>query len=271
MKLTVIIVCKNGEEKLNEVFNSVHNLGDEILFYDSGSCDKSTEIAKKYGARIVEGPWEGYGKTRYRATQMARYDWILMLDTDEVLDHELKQSILALDLTKINIAYNIPYKNFFGNKYIRFGEWGNDSHVRLANRRGIKTDEEVVHEKLFLQPGIVVSTLKGNILHYTVKDAPHYALKQMNYAWLCAEKYIRQGKRATILHLFLSPPYTFFKNYIIKLGFLDGWQGFVCAKMSAWYTFLKYARLKELQKALPSKQNVFQPFLPNFIVEQNPS
>lgn len=271
MQLTVIIVCKDGEEKLPEVLRSVHGLGDEILFYDSGSGDRSKEIARSFGARIVEGPWEGYGRTRYKAAQLARYDWILMLDTDEVLDNELKESIGSIDLEKINIAYNISYKNFFGNKYIRYGEWGNDSHVRLGNRRGIKTDAEIVHEKLFFQPGIEVKNLNGNILHYTVKDAPHYASKQMTYAWLCADKYLKQGKNATSLQLFISPVFTFCKNYILKLGFLDGWQGFVCAQMSAWYTFLKYARLKELQENELAKENKNEPLFSNVMVEHNPT
>ena len=255
----MIIVCKDGEKKLPEVLKSVEGLGDELLFYDSGRCDRSTEIAKRFGARIVEGPWEGYGKTRFKAVLLASYDWILMLDTDEVLDDELKNSIRLIDLEKINVAYNIRYKNFFGDKFIRFGEWGNDYHVRLANRQGIQTDEEIVHEKLFFQRGVEVKTLQGSIHHYTVKDAHHYTIKQMGYAWLCAEKYLRQGKRATILHLLLSPPFTFFKNYIFKLGFLDGWYGFVCAKMSAWYTFLKYARLKELQ-GVKEKQMRFKAY-----------
>ena len=270
MKLSVIIICKDGEEKLADVMQSVQGLGDEILFYDSGSCDGSKEIAVRYGARIVEGPWEGYGKTRFKAAMMATYDWILMLDTDEVVDKTLKESIRSIDLEKINIAYNIRYKNFFGDKFICYGEWGNDSHVRLGNRRGIKTDAEVVHEKLFFQPGIEIITLGGFIQHYTVKDTAHYAAKQTTYAWLCADKYYRQGKRATILHLFFYPLFTFFKNYVFKLGFLDGWKGYVCARMAAWYTFLKYSRLKELQQSnAPAK--AFEPYPSNVVLGHNPA
>ncbi len=258
MELSIVIICKNGEELLSKVLDSVQGLGNEILFYDSGSCDRSKQIAKRYGAKIIEGKWEGYGRTRWKAAQLAQYDWILMLDADEVIDKELKQSISKINLQKLNVVYDLSYKNFFGDKHMRHGEWGNDSHVRLGNRKGVRTDGETVHEKLFVQPGIEIKKLQGYILHYTVKNSVDLANKQTEYAWLCAEKYFRQGKRTKFINLYFSPMFTFLKNYFFKLGFLDGWQGFVCAKMSAWYTFLKYSRLKEIHQSKVVKEVVSQ-------------
>ena len=188
-----------------------------------------------------------------KAAQLASYDWILMLDTDEAIDETLKESVSRIDLEKINIAYNLRYKNFWGNKLLKHGEWGNDSHVRLGNRLGIKTDGEVVHEKLFFQPGIEITTLQGFVLHHTVKNLEGFARKMMLYADLSAEKYARQGRKAGLLRLFFSPFFSFIQNYFFKLGFLDGPEGFLCAKMMAWYTFLKYARLKELQEQAKNK------------------
>jgi glycosyltransferase involved in cell wall biosynthesis len=249
MNFSVVVICKNDASGLEETLRSVKDLGCEIIVYDSGSIDGSQEIALKHNARLIQGEWEGYGRNRFKAAQLATYDWILMLDTDEVVDDRLRKALQNLDCSKEKRVYNIRYKNFLGNKWIRYGEWGNDSHIRLGNRRGVETDSEIVHEKLFLQPGLEIKQIDGFILHYTVKNMSDYVLKTKNYALLSADKYYRQGKHATAAHIFLSPLYTFIKNYIFKLGFLDGREGFICAKMTAWYTFLKYSNLKKYRKA----------------------
>lgn len=253
MQLSVVIICKDGGTGLAQALQSVQDLGGELLVYDSGSSDNSKQIAAGYGAKILSGTWEGYGRNRWKAAQLATYDWILMLDTDEAIDETLKESISRIDLEKTNVVYNLRYKNFFGNKWLRHGEWGNDSHIRLGNRLGIKTDGEVVHEKLFFQPGIEIKTLPGFVLHHTVKNVEDFAGKMMLYANLCAEKYLRQGKKAGFIKLFFSPVFSFIQNYFFKLGFLDGPEGYSCAKLLAWYSFLKYARLKELQEQQKNK------------------
>jgi hypothetical protein len=140
------------------------------------------------------------------------------------------------------------YKNFYGSKEIRFGEWGKDSHIRMANRKKVRIDQEIVHEKLFLQPWLCIRTLDGFIKHYTVNNSIDYARKMMEYASLSADKYFKQGKPASMLKIYISPLFAFLQNYFFKGGFLDGWKGFVCATMTAWYTFMKYTKLKELEK-----------------------
>ena len=248
MNLSVIIICKNGSARMEETLASVQGVGNEILLYDSGSTDNSVQLAKQFGARVEYGSWEGYGRNRYKAAQLAKNDWILMIDTDEVLDDALRDDILTLDLSHEDVVYNMRYKNFYGTKEIRFGEWGNDSHIRMANRKKVKIDEEIVHEKLFLQPWLCIRTLNGFIRHYTVKDSIDYARKMMEYASLSADKYKKQGRHASVTKIYFSPPFSFIQNYFFKLGFLDGWKGFICASMTAWYTFMKYVKLKELEK-----------------------
>ena len=249
MNISVVIICKNGARGIAETILSVKELGSEILVYDSGSSDESVQIAKDFGVRVVTGTWEGYGRTRYKAAQLASNDWILMLDTDEVIDRELKMSILNLDLSREYFVYNIRYKNFYGKKQIKNGEWGNDSHIRMANRNAVSSDQEIVHEKLFLQEGLIIQTLPGYIVHFTAYNSIEYAYKMVEYARLCAEKYNRLGIKSSLIKIFLSPLFSFLQNYFFKLGFLDGWEGFCCAGMSAWYTFLKYAQLRDLQQS----------------------
>jgi len=248
MDLSIVIICKDGGPGLVQTLQSVQGLSAEILVYDSESGDNSRQIAENFGAKVYSGEWEGYGRNRWKAAQLAKYDWILMLDTDEAIDDTLKRSITSIDLDKTNIVYKLRYKNFFGNKLLKHGEWGNDAHIRLGNRKGIRTDAETVHEKLFFQPGIKIKTPAGYVLHHTVRDTGDFSRKMMLYAGLSAEKYFRQGRKAGFTRLFFSPFFSFIQNYFLKLGFLDGREGFICAKMIAWYTFLKYARLRELQK-----------------------
>ncbi len=248
MIISVVIICKNGSDHIAETLASVQGIGKEILLYDSGSTDNSVEIAKAYGANIAYGAWEGYGRNRYKASQLAKYDWILMIDTDEVLDEDLKEAIFRIDLTQIHLVYNIRYKNFFENKEMKFGEWGNDSHIRMANRKKVQIDQEIVHEKLFLQPGLRIKTLDGYIKHYTANNSIDYARKAIEYASLSADKYLKQGKHASFIKIYFAPLFAFVQNYFLKMGFRDGWKGFVCAGMTAWYTFMKYTKLKELER-----------------------
>lgn len=248
MNVSIVIICKNGSAHISETLASVQGIGDEILLYDSGSTDNSVEIAKTYDARIAYGEWEGYGRNRYKAGKMAKYDWILMIDTDEVVDEDLKEAILHIDLTQTHMVYNMRYKNFFDSKEMKFGEWGNDSHIRMANRKKVQIDQEIVHEKLFLQPGLQIKTLDGFIKHYTADNSIDYARKAMEYASLSADKYLKQGKHATFIKIYFAPLFAFVQNYFFKMGFRDGWKGFVCAGMTAWYTFMKYIKLKELER-----------------------
>jgi hypothetical protein len=141
------------------------------------------------------------------------------------------------------MVYELAYRNFFGDKYLKYGEWGKDYHIRLVNRKLVNWNEAPVHEDMVMPPGVVVKRLKGFILHRTVKSAEDFRQKMFRYEHLGAEKYTRQGKKATLLKLYLSPVFSFLNSYFFKLGFLDGREGFTCAKITAWYTYMKYRLL----------------------------
>lgn len=244
--LSVVIVCKNEAGIIGRTLESLSGLTDDIIVYDNGSTDDTVEIVKRFNVHLYQGAWEGFGKTKNKANALAKYDWVLSLDADEAIDAELKQSLLALSLINDKTLYEIKYKNFLGNEYLRYGEWGNDKHTRLFNRKVVSWDGAPVHEQLLLPASATSSIVKGYILHYTMKDIKDYAAKMVNYAMLNAEKYHRQGKKVSWLKLRVAPGFSFFSNYILKAGFLDGHTGYICARMTAYYTFLKYARLKEL-------------------------
>lgn len=252
--LSVVIICKNEETSIERVLQSLQGLTDDIVVYDNGSTDATMEIAKRFNVNLREGSWEGFGKTKQKATALAKYDWVLNLDADEAIEEELKKELKDLSLEDEKTVYDIPFKNFIGDQYLRYGEWGGDHHIRLFNRKTVNWDDAPVHEQLVLSPGIAVKKLRGHVLHRTVKDMDDYGHKMTRYAMLNAEKYFQQGKKASWLKLRLSPGFTFFNYYILRLGFLDGHAGYVCAKMTAWYTFLKYARLKELWEQRGTKE-----------------
>ena len=246
--LSVVIVCKNEADVIGKTLQSVEVLTDDIILYDNGSSDGTQEIARSRGAKVFEGNWEGFGKTKKKGGGLARYDWVLSIDADEEIDEELRQALQNLQLNNENFVFEIEFKNFFGNKQLKYGEWGSDKHIRLFNRRRVNWNEASVHEQLILDADTKILPLKGFILHQTVKDISEYTRKMTQYALLNASKYHQQGKRSSWVKLNLGPFFAFVKYYFFQLGFLDGWEGFVCARMTAFYTFLKYARLRELNR-----------------------
>ncbi len=216
---------------------------------DSGSTDNTIGIAKKYNITVVNTSWLGYGNTKNKGIDHAKYDWIFSADADEAVDKTLKEALLTLDLSKEEKSvYKVKRKNFIGEKKMNYGAWANDYQIRLFNRKTSRWDDSPVHEQLQIPAGYKVKKLKGALLHYTMKDLDELMDKLNHYASLSAKKYFAQGKKASSYKLYLSPSFTFLLNYFFKLGCLDGRKGFVSAKYYAHYTFLKYALLKDLWK-----------------------
>jgi glycosyltransferase involved in cell wall biosynthesis len=255
---SIVIVCKNETDIIGSTLQSLVDLTDDIIVYDTGSTDGTQEKIRQYNVRLFEGDWEGYGNTKNKATQYAKYDWILSLDADETIDEPLRQSLWQCEPGSETIVYDLKRRNYYRNKYLKHGHWGRDHLIRFFNRRTVKWNDDAVHEKLLFPADVRIKKLKGFILHRSIKDLRDYSNKMVDYAMLGAEKYFKLGKKATWIKLYLSPGFTFFNHYILKLGFLDGYPGYLTAMMTSWYTFLKYARLKELWEKKVSAQN------PNF-------
>jgi len=245
-RFSIVIVCKNEEENIERVLKSIQGITDDILVYDNGSTDGTLSILSKYGVRIIQGEWLGYGQTKKQAVLLAKYDWVLSIDADEALDEELQASLQKLTFGDEKTVYQISFKNLLGEKHLRWGEWGADKHIRLFNRRFVNWNEALVHESLQIPSSAVVQKLSGFVLHRTMKDTVEYSQKMVRYALLNADKYFAQGKKSSWLKRYISPQFSFIKHYIFQLGFLDGWEGLLSARMTAYYTFLKYARLHEL-------------------------
>lgn len=246
MDISVVIITKNEAHIIEKTLQSLQGTFDDIIVVDSGSTDDTISICKKYHARVIETTWDGYGANKNKGIDVAKNDWILSLDADEVPDPELKKSMLQVQLVNDEVVFNIRFKNFFCTKLIRFGEWGFDSHIRIFNRKKVRWNDAAVHEKLILPNNYIISVVEGYILHYTVQSRQEFVKKITTYARMNAGKYAASGKKSNFVKQYVSPVFSFVRNYIFRLGFLDGMEGFIIAKYNAYYTFLKYKYLSEL-------------------------
>ncbi len=246
MDISVVIITKNEAHIIANTLQSLQTVTHDIVIVDSGSTDDTVAICKKMNARVIETDWSGYGINKNKGIEAAKHDWILNLDADEAIDAELRESLLQLALTNDEEVFDMRFKNFFCNKWIRFGEWGFDWHIRLFNRKKVHWNNVAVHENLVFSKDVIVTKLKGNILHYTVQNRREYDAKTDHYARMNAKKYFTAGKKPSWFKQYFSPAFAFMQHYIFRLGFLDGKEGFIIAKTTARYTFLKYLYLKEM-------------------------
>lgn len=246
MDLSVVIITLNEGHVIGNTLQSLTGLTDDIVIVDSGSTDDTLEVCRRFNATILQPGWKGYGANKNIGIDAAKHDWILNLDADEAIDDELAIAIRKLPPDQPRVVYEMWFRNFFMNKWIRYGEWGTDRHIRLFNRSEVRWNEAAVHEKLLMNEQAVKKTLPGHVLHYTVHSLSEYEQKTVAYARLNAMKYAEQGMKRQWLRPYLSPLFSFIHNYFIRLGFLDGREGYLIARTTARYTYLKYAFLNEL-------------------------
>lgn len=248
MPVSAVIITKNEAHIIGTTLQSIIAVVDEVIIVDSGSTDATIAVCRQYGATIIETGWDGYGANKNKGIDAAAHDWILNIDADEALDETLQQSLKKAQLQDEYTVYEFKFKNFFCGKWIRHGEWAGDKHIRLFNRKKTRWNSAAVHESLTTGNDTITVQLQGHILHYTTSSMEEYISKTVAYAKLNAQKYFAQGKKAGFFKLLLAPGFSFLQHYILRLGFLDGWEGYLIARTTGWYTFLKYSFLKELYR-----------------------
>ncbi len=238
--LSAVIITHNEEQNIGRCLESIKPIADEILVVDSGSTDNTQHICDSYGVRFIHHDWEGFAGQKNFADNLALGDWILSIDADEELSDELKTSLLSMkqkgfDNTTI---YSFKRLNNYCGQWIKHGGWYPDSKQRLFPRASAHW-EGTVHETLIATNHMKQETLHGKLLHYTYNSFAELLDRQQHYATLAAEKIRDQGRSYSQLTVVLHPRWTFFRNYFLKLGFLDGRAGYTLARMSAYYTFIK--------------------------------
>jgi glycosyltransferase involved in cell wall biosynthesis len=245
MTVSVVIITKNEAATIGLCVAAAKQITDDVILIDNGSTDGTTGIAHSLGCRVYYEQWDGYGANKNKGIALARHDWVLSLDADEIPDEALIAAIKNLKAGNINTVYDISFKAYYGQKHIRYGNWGRDHHIRLFNRSHTQWTDAIVHETLKRPADTHVQKLAGHIHHYSVKSAVQYKAKIVQYARLNARKYLLEGKKPTLIKLYIAPVFHFVKGYIFLLGILDGKHGWTIAKMMAEHTWLKYHFLSQ--------------------------
>ena len=239
--VTATIITLNEEDRIAETIGSL-SCCDEVLVVDSGSTDRTREIARSRGARVIEHPWQGYSKQKNFAARQARNDWILSIDADERLSIELADELVSWkSRSDKQAAFSMPRRVFYLGRWIKHSGWYPDRKIRLYNRRFCQWDGDFVHESLKVNEP--VGAFKGDILHFPYRDWNDHLNRIARYTDLAARAARSSGRRGNIGKLVLAPPLAFIKSFFLQAGFLDGWRGLAIAYMGARYVFQKEFRI----------------------------
>lgn len=249
LKITAFIITKNESTKILDCLISL-NWVDEIVVVDDFSTDNTPDICKEFGVAFHQHIFSSFRDQKALAMSLASYDWVLELDADERVSDEMKNAILALtaDDYKRYDCYNFKRKTRFWGKWIQHSSFYPDYKARLYCRTRGAWNDSSVHERFI--PNGLTKKLDGDILHEQDLDLLTYLQRIARYANMSASDYYNNGRRAKWHHISIRPAITFLQRYFIRLGFLDGVQGFVISVMGALGTFIKYMRLYEIQNKL---------------------
>ena len=245
-EISVVILTKNEEQNLPRCLEAVRWV-DEILILDSGSTDGTLEIAKKFGAKVQQLPWEGFGKQKQKGADLASGEWVLSIDADEVVTPELKAEIVSrLAANNGTAGYYLKRKSYFLDRFVRHGGWYPDWVLRLFKKGKGRFTPAPVHESVILEGP--AARLEADLLHYTDPNFSHYLAKLNRYTDLSAQELFENGERGSLFRILANPAVKFFSQYFLKAGFLDGRAGFILAGASAFHVFSKYVKLWEFSR-----------------------
>ena len=242
--LSAVLITRNAAAVLAPCLESLA-FADEIVVVDSGSSDGTAEIARRFGARLVQKEWLGFGRQKQYAVDQARHDWVLCLDADETVSPQLAASIQAALAAPVSPVYRMPRRNRFLGRWLSHGEGYPDWSPRLFNRMNARWSDDLVHEKVLY--AVTPGTLQGDLLHDSSDDLTAYLERQNRYTTLAARQAYELGRSAGLFHILMSPVVRFLKFYVLRLGFLDGMPGLLHISIGCMNSYLKYAKLIELR------------------------
>ncbi|MCX8076553.1 MAG: glycosyltransferase family 2 protein [Aquificaceae bacterium] len=244
MGLSVLILTKNEEDNIERVISSVKDIADEVVVVDSGSTDRTVDIARSLGAKVYYKEWQGYPQQLNYGIGLCSQDWVLILDADEEVSEELSRSIKrAVEKPEFDV-YRLCRRTYYLGKFLKHA-WYPEWRVRLFKKGSVVFEGEL-HEKPVYKTK--VGSLKGDLYHYSYRNLQDQYVKTINYAYKMAQIMHKSGKRFRVYNLFFNPLWHFFKVYFLQLGFLDGFRGFLVASSTFIYTFLKYKFLYEVER-----------------------
>ncbi len=248
-KLSVVIITLNEEKNIEECITSVKEIADEILVVDSYSTDATEKICMQHGVKFIQHKWDGIVAQRNFAQEIADGPVLLNIDADERVSVELAKSILKEKEIGFPMkGYTMNRFNNYCGKWIKHGVYYPDRKLRLYHKTAGKVEGSNPHEWVQLNETFQVKKLNGDIIHFSFRTFSEH-IEQMNkFSSIAAQTLYNRGKRPSFLKPFLSGFWAFFNSYIIRLGFLDGFHGYVIARNNSMYSFFKYAKLRELNE-----------------------
>lgn len=256
VKISAVIITYNEERNIGRCINSLVDVADEIVVVDSFSKDRTREICYEKGVRVVEHPFKSHIDQKNYAVTQASYDIVLSLDADEYLSEELTKCILDVKEKWPYEAYSMNRLSNYGGKWIRHGNWYPDKKIRLWNRRIGLWGGENPHDMVIIKRGVKVKHLKGDILHRAYTDSAETLSKIQNYSEIFAHESVGR-KTSSVPKIIVRSTFAFLKSYILKRGFMDGFEGLMVAMAVSNHVFYKYAKLYEANhRALMGKRLV---------------
>jgi glycosyltransferase involved in cell wall biosynthesis len=252
VKISVALITLNEEVNLPRTLESVKPLvrdgQGEIIIVDSGSTDRTLDIARSFGAKIFSESWKGFAAQKNSAMEKASGDWVLQLDADEMLEAELTLELdHALEQSGNLVGYWIPRKNYFLGRWIKHGGFYPDPKLRLIRRGAGKFEEYGAHPTIKVEGA--TGRLKHALIHNAYPDLRGYIDHMNSYSTSGAEIAVAQGHRGfNLLNILVRPKLTFIYNYVFRLGFLDGREGFLLHMYHGVYVSWKYAKAWELSR-----------------------
>ena len=245
-RISAVLITYNEEGKIQRALASLQAVSDEIVVVDSYSTDATAEICRRYTDHVLQKSWQGYREQKQFATDQASYEWVLSLDADEVLSPQLAEEILHWKEQEGDYSgYYLPRKTFFMGRWIEHTTWYPDWQLRLFKKSCGRWEGGRVHESF--QVSGPAAKLNGPIYHQTYASFSEYLVQLESFSSLAARDHFDAGKRAQWVHFIFYPPAIFLKNYLFRLGFLDGKPGLVVSMLAAASSLFKTLKLWELQ------------------------
>ena len=252
MKVSAIVITKNAEPTLRRCLESVR-WADEIVVLDSGSTDRTAEICREFGASFaMTEDWPGCGPQRNRALERTRGEWIVALDSDEWLSPELQVEIgRVLGAPGAHVAFAAPRRSSFCGRYMRHSGWWPDYVMRIFRRGNARFSEDHLHDRLIATG--TTGRLAAPIMHEAITDLDQMLVKMNLYSTSSAANFHREGRRASLATALMHGSWAFFRTYIVRLGFLDGREGFMLAVANAEGSYYRYLKLMLLGQKAPQQ------------------
>ena len=248
-KLSVVIITFNEERNIGRCIGSVREVADEIVVVDSFSTDRTREICEKSGVKFIEHAFEGHIQQKNFAITQAKYPYQLSLDADEALSEELKAEILKIKVDWKSDGYRMNRLTNYCGKWIHHCGWYPDTKLRLYDSTKGAWGGVNPHDKFEMNPGSKVGFLKGDILHYSYYTVEEHIRQADKFSTIAAKELVSLGKTVTCFQIIVNPVAKFIRNYILRIGFLDGYFGFIICRIAADETFQKYSKARQMRRS----------------------